>query len=439
MKNYIHRGVFWTAVYLVMVMAPLIVLFIDPVPGGSGFWWDLSLVFGFAGAAMIGTMFFLTARFQNAAAPFGIDLIYYFHHWVSLVAFVFIVAHPVILLIVEPGLLEDLKPSAISGHMQAGFLSLLALCVLIAVSMWRKQLKIEYDSWRLWHALLAIAALLLAFFHIAGVAHYVASPWKKMLWGGITACWLALLVYIRLIKPVMALRHTYIVREVIQERGKAWSLVVEPDGHPGFGFMPGQFAWLTLWHSPFALKEHPFSISSSARHRGSIRFTVKELGDFTSRIGTVVPGQVAYLDGPHGAFSIDRHPNADYVFIAGGIGIAPIMGMLRTLVDRGDSRPLTLFYAYNDWEGLTFREELEVVREKLNLELIFVLADPPADWQGEKGFITEELLTRRLPEFPGRYHYYLCGPVVMTSKVEKSLKKFGVALHRIHTELFDLA
>jgi predicted ferric reductase len=154
----------------------------------------------------------------------------------------------------------------------------------------------------------------------------------------------------------------------------------------------------------------------------------------------VTPGQIAYLDGPYGSFSIDRHPNADYVFIGGGIGIAPLIGMLRTLADRGDRRRLKLIYAYKDWEGLTFREELEELKTRLDLEVVYVLdAPPPEPWPGERGFVTKELLSRRLPAHPERYHYYLCGPVVMTAKVEAALRQLGVPMHRIHLELFELA
>jgi predicted ferric reductase len=77
------RAAFWIAVYLVLVLVPLFALLIGPRPSGSGFWWDLSLALGFAGTTMMAVMFFLTARFQRATAPFGIDLVYYFHRWIS--------------------------------------------------------------------------------------------------------------------------------------------------------------------------------------------------------------------------------------------------------------------------------------------------------------------------------------------------------------------
>ncbi len=436
--NYVQRGFFWIGVYLCLVLIPLFVLLLAPGPSGSGFWWDFSIALGFSGTSMMAVMFALTARFRSATAPFGIDLIYYFHRWIALVGFTFIVAHPAILVFLEPSLLDELRPSVISWYMLAGASSIAALTVLVAISLLRQQLKIDYDAWRICHAILAITALGLAIVHIEGVGHYVSSPWKRVLWATISACCLALLLYMRLIKPLGLLRRPFRVEQVLKERGGAWTLVLRPEGHCGFTFLPGQFAWLTLYHSPFALKEHPFSISSSAMQPDTIHLTIKELGDFTARIKDVIPGQVAYLDGPHGAFSIDRHPSSDYVFVAGGIGIAPIMAMLRTLADRSDDRSLLLIYAYKTWVDLTFQEELEKLKEQLNLRVVYVLENPPDDWQGESGFITDDLIVRYLPDVPKQYQYYLCGPEIMTSIVEKALQRQGVPLYQIHSELFNL-
>jgi predicted ferric reductase len=420
-------------------MTPLFVLLLAPGPSGSGFWWDFSIALGFAGTSIMGTMFVLTARFRRAAAPFGIDLIYYFHRWIALVAFVFIIAHPTILVFLEPSLLGDLRPSVISWHMLAGAASITALTALMVTSLCRQTLRIHYDAWRIWHALLAITAMGLAIIHIEGVGIYVSSPWKRALWATISACCLALLFYVRLIKPLVLFRHPFRVEQVVKELGDAWTLILRPDGNREFTFLPGQFAWLTLFHSPFALKEHPFSISSSAMQTETIHFTIKELGDFTARIKDVIPGQIAYIDAPYGAFSIDRHPSSDYVFVAGGIGIAPIMSMLRTLADRGDKRSLLLIYAHKSWENLTFQKELKKLKEQLNLRIVYVLENPPDDWQGESGFVTNDMLTRYLPDVTEQYEYYLCGPMAMTAIVEKALQKQGVPLYRIHSELFNLA
>lgn len=436
---YIFLGLFWVGVYLALIMTPLVVLLVSPVPAGSGFWWDISLALGFAGTAMMGTLFFQTARFRRASAPFGIDIIYYFHRQISLVAFAFILIHPLLLLIVEPSLWGLFRPAAGPWHFWAGVGSLLALCLLLISSLWRKPLHIDYDRWRVAHAVLATLALGLAIAHIEGVGHYVDAPWKKVLWGLISLSWLLLLVHVRLFKPALLLRRPFRVTEVTAERGDAWTLQLAPEGHAGFSFQPGQFAWLTVRDSPFALKEHPFSFASSAEHPGALRFTIKELGDFTARIKDVEVGQHVYVDGPYGSFSTDRQPADSYVFIAGGIGIVPIMGMLRTLADRADRRPLLLIYAYHTWERLTFREELEALSGQLNLRLVFVLKEPPEGWQGEVGLLSEELLSRHLSQQPnGRQEYFICGPVAMIQFSEKLLNRLGIPLSKIHSELFDL-
>ena len=67
------------------------------------------------------------------------------------------------------------------------------------------------------------------------------------------------------------------------------------------------------------------------------------------------PGEQIYLDGPYGSFNLDRFPKAErLVFIPGGIGVTPIMSMLRTMADRGDKRPILLFYCNREWETVTF-------------------------------------------------------------------------------------
>ncbi len=75
--------------------------------------------------------------------------------------------------------------------------------------------------------------------------------------------------------------------------------------------------------------------------------------------------------------------------IAGGLGIVPMMSMLRTLAARGDQRPITLFYAYRNLENLTFREELNALATQLNLKCVIVLNEPPTDWSGERGLLTQ--------------------------------------------------
>jgi predicted ferric reductase len=238
--------------------------------------------------------------------------------------------------------------------------------------------------------------------------------------------------------PYRLLRVPWVVDEVVAERGRAWTLVLRPAGHPGMRFLPGQFAWLTIGRSPFAIEDHPFSFSSSAEDRERVTMTIKEAGDFTDGVGALTPGTPAYLEGPHGAFSIDRYEGKGCVFVAGGVGITPVMSMLRTLADRSDARPQLLVYGAGRWEDVTFREELEDLRTRLDLRIVYVLSEAPPDWHGAKGRITAVLLADHLPEDRAEYLYFVCGPSAMMDAVEAALRRTGVPWPSIYTERFDL-
>jgi predicted ferric reductase len=235
------------------------------------------------------------------------------------------------------------------------------------------------------------------------------------------------------------MRRPYQVAAVRQERGNCWSLTLEAAGHKGMDHKAGQFAWLKLWGSPFGISYHPFSLTSSAERAGQIQFTIKELGDWTSRLGEVQVGQRAYVDGPYGIFGPEFYDASGYVFLAGGIGIAPFMGMLRTFADRDDQRPVVLFYGNPTWESIAHREELAALQERLNLEVVHVLERPPEGWTGETGFITARVIERHLLKIPSDAPYMMCGPLPMIDALEGALRQLEIPRTQIHSERYEMA
>jgi predicted ferric reductase len=434
----IIRPLSWVCLYLLLVSAPVVVLLVAPGKPGTAWWWDLSMALGFVGLAIMGLQFALTARFRAAEAPFGIDIIYYFHRIVAVLGLALVLLHFVILWIGYPDALGDMHPLRAPAYMTAGRIALLLFIVLIVTSLWRKPLRIDYDHWRIAHALLATAALILAVLHIDGAGYYTEGPWKRPLWIGASLFWVLLIAHVRIVKPWLMLRHPYRVVGVLPEHGRTWTLSLAPEGHDGFRFQPGQFAWLTLRGRPFRFHEHPFSFSGSAEAQ-TLKFSIKALGDFTATIGNVRTGERAYLDGPYGVFTIDRYPDArGACFVAAGVGIAPIMSMLRTLADRGDRRPFTLLYANVSWDDVIFREELASLQQRLTLEIVHVLEHPPELWDGFTGRISEDLLRDRLPSPREDFEYFLCGPKPVCDAVQRWWRGMGVPLTRIHLELFDM-
>jgi predicted ferric reductase len=430
-------GALWIGFYLLIIIAPLLVLLIGPIPPGRGFWREFSVGIGFVGLSMMGLQFFLTGRFRRITSPYGIDVIYHFHRQISSVAFILILLHPLIIFISTPVTLLFLNPVSAPWWMTAGTAGLVALAILILTSIKRKEWGIRYEPWRLTHAFLSIGVVALSLIHIEGVGYYVQGPLKRWFWIGLVTAWILSLVYVRILKPIWMVKRPYTVEEIIRERGKTWTLVLRPEGHPGISFKPGQFAWLKIGKSPFAIREHPFSFSSSAMRSDKIEISIKELGDFTSKIGEVSPGTRAYLDGPYGTFTTDRHTAPGYIFTVGGVGITPVISILRTLADRREKRPLLLFYSNKTWEEMTFREELEGLTQRLNLQVIYTLTEPPEDWKGERGRINSEMMARYLPENRVECEYFVCGPDPMQMAVKTALQELGLPLEKVQSESFN--
>jgi predicted ferric reductase len=425
------RAVFWVIAYLGAVVSPLVFAVIGGSRPDHGFWTDFSVALGFTGLAMMGLEFVLVARFRPVAAPFGQDALLQFHRQIGYAGLAFVLVHFAI-----SAHWRDVTPAkAIEAPALVwfGMAALLALVVLIVSSVWRTRLRLSYEAWHLLHTALALVLVLGALLHVFFVDEYVSSLWKQILWGLMSAAFVGLLVWVRVLKPQRA--RPWRLERVVAERGATTTLVLKPPR--GFRFEPGQFAWFAIGRSPFSLTQHPFSFSSSAE-RDEVELAVKALGDFTSTVGDLEPGTTVYVDGPHGVFSIDQDEGPGFGLVAGGVGIAGLISMLRTLADRQDVRPVVLVYANGEWDGVAFREELEALEARLSLTVVHVLTSPPEGWTGETGFVTAELLERHLPPGFRRFQFFICGPDPMMDAAEAALVALGVPGERVHTERFNM-
>lgn len=431
----------WSTAYALLLAAPLVVLASGlATRRGSGWWFDFSMGLGFAALALFGGQFLLTARFRRATAPFGMDVLYVLHRWLAVLGVALVVGHYLIVRVRYPATLGPAWLLDAPTYMTAGRIALAIFVVLIVTSLWRRLFGIDYDRWRMTHTVLAVAGMALALFHVLGVGYHSGGFWARTVLDLFLGSLVAIVAYVRVMKPILLMARPYRVTEVRPERGRCWIVRMEPTEHGGFRFSPGQFAWVSLGRSPLRAVEHPFSISGSSERAPELEFTIKELGDFTSSIGQTKIGTVAYVDGPHGIFSVDRHPDAPgFLFLAGGVGIAPMVGMLRSLADRGDRRPCRLVYGTSAWEATPHREELERLSGPLDLGVRHVLEEPHEGWGGAVGRPTPGLVAEVLAELPQGSLCFMCGPTGLTSMAERTLVAEGVSLRHIHTELFEMA
>jgi predicted ferric reductase len=435
----VGRTLGWITLYLVVAAGPLVLVMVGEQPPGRDLVTDLSVALGFVGMSLMGLQLVLGARFGSMAAPFGEDALMQFHRQMGYVALAFVLAHPALLFLTDTPMGQLLNPVTAPWRARFAVTAVVCLLVLVATSVWRLRLRLRYEIWQLLHGILSVAVIGFALAHILMVGYYVDATWKQVLWVVMSAAFLGMLGWVRLVRPVLRLRTPWVVTDVREERGQSWTLRFRPDGHDGISFAPGQFGWVIVGQNPFATTQHPFSFSSSAEtDDGVVEMTIKESGDFSSTVGGIEPGTRAYVDGPHGVFTPDRNEGPGFVLIAGGVGITPLMSILRTFADRGDRRPCLLVYANRSPEEATFLDELEELTGRLELRIVHVASEPPEGWDGETGFVTGDLLRRHLPARHRFQQYFVCGPPPMLDAVESVLvDDLEVPTERVHTERFQ--
>lgn len=440
------RGVMWFGLYMVIVLLPLIAgaVFLGPETA-AGPLVNLSAAFGYIGLALMASELALVSRFAGAAGAFGLDSLLQFHRQMGLVAMAFVAAHPVLLIADRAYNAGLLVPSTgMPWPVLAGTAAFIAALLVVGLSVFRKQLRISYEVWQMTHGLLSIVLIGFAAAHVFGVGRFAGLPVIRAIWAVYLLSLVGMFVRYRVLRPLSLMSRPWEVVENRPEYGQAHTLVLKPVGHEGFRFEPGQFGWIGFGRTPLGFTQHPISFSSNGdvpSEDGTVAFTIKQLGDWSNHIVPhVKPGTRAWIDGPHGVFTIDREEGAGYVLIGGGVGITPLYSMLQALETRGDMRPVYVFHGANDIDDATFREELAEMAERMdNLTLVTVLVRSEDDWEGERGFVTADILTRYLPPtLYRRFQYFICGPAPLMDAMEAILPQIGVPADRIHTERFDM-
>lgn len=230
--------------------------------------------------------------------------------------------------------------------------------------------------------------------------------------------------------------------------------LVPCDTLPLLHFKPGQFLTLSLavdGPEPWGRTVRCYSISDTP-HSDHYRITVKRAlapptkpalpagiasGWLHDQAQT---GTVLQIRAPSGQFVFARDARAPPVFIAGGIGITPILTMLKSALGQDRDGAAHLFYGVRDGRDHAFRAELaQLVLDHPGLERHVLYAEPTADDvrgadYDDKGFISLDLLKATLPH--GRHAFYICGPDRMMKALIPALRSWGVDDADIHRESF---
>ena len=209
------------------------------------------------------------------------------------------------------------------------------------------------------------------------------------------------------------------------------TLDLEPlDGEP-LAFASGQFTML----SAFGTGEVPISISGDPTRPGPLQHTVRDVGSVTHGIVTAAPGSLLGVRGPFGAgWNVLTGAGGDVVFVAGGIGLAPLRpAILEVCAHRDDYRQVSVLYGARTPGDLLFTDDLARWSREYGIAVEVTVDRGTDDWQGRVGLVTN--LIGRAAFASDRTTAFICGPEVMMRYCATAFLEQGVPESRLRLSM----
>jgi ferredoxin-NADP reductase len=213
-----------------------------------------------------------------------------------------------------------------------------------------------------------------------------------------------------------------------------------PNGRPiPFEYLPGQF--LTLHVAPRDIPtKRSYTIASSPTSRDRIEITVKREGQ-----GLVSQwlhdelkiGDEVEIEAPNGTFTFSGKEADRVVLVGGGVGITPLMSVVRYLTVTNWPGKMQLILGFRSPRDFIFQEELaELQARNANLGVTVTMSGPRDErWSGRVGRIDAALLESTVPDLAA-HRVHVCGPPPMMDAVKAALAELGAPHAQVKTEAF---
>ena len=437
--------------YLAIPFGPLLIVLGSDLPeqiAGRGWRDDLASAMAMVGLAILFLEFAVIGRFRHLSQRFGCDVIMRTHQLFARTAAFLVVIHPFLYsLWGTMGSASAAKGPAAkalglsAGSLLTGVLAWILVLALVFLAIRRHAPDTNYSRWRFWHLVLGVLVIGFGLHHTLHAGLYASLPLVRAFWWLLTVVALFAVVFIYLIRPFAQRRHPYRCQAVIQRAERTWELVLSAVAQPVRLPEPGQFFWLKR-ASPWGQDDHPFSVAGHSDAGQTIRFLIKVAGPFTAAIPKVQPGELFYLDGPNGDFGVVP-PNAKtIVLVAGGIGLAPFLGILSDLARRRDGRRIILVQATGTPALQVDIRAFVAIADLPAFEMVPLVEQADAAWSGRVGRCDGPWLGQLLSELgvsvqDASTAVMVCGPNPMIDSVETSLVEQGLSINQLRSERYQ--
>lgn len=311
--------------------------------------------------------------------------------------------------------------------------AIVAFVIFVAViisSMPVIKKKLKYEKWHSIHLLTYLAFIL-------AIGHQVESGdfnnnLAVVYWYVFNFGCLGCVLLFRWLKPLLTYnKHRFFVDKVVNENNNVTSIYIKGRKIGEFKFNAGQFANLFIIDKGF-IWPHPFSFSRDFNGE-YLRFTIKELGDYTAKVKFIKKGTPVVIDGPLGKFTADDVSNKKFLLIAGGVGVTPIMALAQSLAK--NNKDTIIINAVKNKSDLVFNNDLKNATDKY---FVFI-SEEKSENIGDHiygGRVDISRLEKLVADYKER-EIYICGPEPMIVSMVNALNAEGVAKKQIHSEKFN--
>jgi predicted ferric reductase len=434
-NNKILNNSGWWILWVLSLLPIVFWIFEEPI--GSRFsnpaliFRSLGDIAGLCGMAMFSLVMILSARFKFFEKFFkGMNELYTAHHVFGGLTLCLLLFHPLFLVVnyIRISFMSAalfLLPSAINMAKNLGLAGLFVMIIALVITFYTK---LKYQVWKLTHKFLGLA-FILAFLHTFLIGGDVASNQSLRIYLFVLGIFAIIVYFYRtLFADYMVRVFEYTIFSIKSLPDKIWEIEFKPRNR-AMNFTSGQFAFARLYSTSLTSEPHPFSFSSASGD--PLKIAIKELGDYTNKIGSLKVGDLAKIEGPFGSFNFRKIKNKKQVWIAGGIGITPFLSMARDLSEKDKDCMIDLYYSIKNENCLAFKEELQEISQRhKNLNVIFWITE-------QKGFLNGESVKINTQDIKER-DILICGPGPMMSSLKNQFLQQGINKNKIHTEDFQL-
>jgi predicted ferric reductase len=395
-------------------------------------------VFGLLAATLLFFQFGLSSKPKPLDHIFGLHRVLSFHRSLGLFLVILVALHP-LFMFASPS--QEIGPLRLAIWPKLlGILLLIGLWTGVCAALWRRFLSLPYQNWYLMHRVGMFSAVVIFSLHVWNVTDDFHHGWPLYSLGAALLLYGVLFVWTLLFKPMSLKRRLFTVTRVEPVGKDIHAVELVPRDGEMFPYAPGQFAFVTFLSEAVPVERHHWTLSSTPTRPESCIFTIKCSGDFTAFVGRLKAGDRAVVDGPYGLFSFLAHvlqSGDELVMISGGIGITPMLSMLRYMADTGDSRKVTLIWSNRTEAEILCRGEIDGMKEKLPNFAIHHVLSRQKDFKGPTGRLSAETLEKLLSGCGRQAAVFVCGPPPMMDAVCRNLKRLGFKGSHIYTERFS--